>query len=208
MYELEDLRHIPKCWAIVQSFVCSLFLPNCYNDLVDLPSQETCRLVLGPCRTVLNHTIWPNFIKCEDTKLFPPGCRNDHRDVKFNNSGKCLEPLIPTDNPLALFEGIDGCGLPCSDPLYSNDEQKQIHSFIAWAAGICFLFNFFTVVSLNLIRSTFNTSEFSICFLLFIAYLSGGLEECKQVPGTCYFLYKLLFYGILYRMACTIYSRK
>nr|XP_050867262.1 protein smoothened [Vespula vulgaris] len=147
LYLLQALRHVPKCWAVVQPFLCSIFMPKCINDMVDLPSQEMCKMVSGPCRIVFNHTIWPNFVKCENTKLFPRLCKNDIRELKFNTSGKCLKPLIPTDNALAIFEGVDGCGTQCNDPFFTLDEQKQIHSFIAWAAGICCMFNFFTVVS-------------------------------------------------------------
>lgn len=147
--ELQALRHIPKCWAFAQLLICSVFMPNCNNDNVYLPTQETCRMAMGPCRAILNHTIWPSFIRCDDTTLFPTGCSDFHepRDIKFNNTGKCLEPLIPTDNQLALFDDIDGCGMPCNSPLYSSDEHKQIHSFIAWGAGICLAFNFFAVLT-------------------------------------------------------------
>ncbi|XP_033228308.1 protein smoothened-like [Belonocnema kinseyi] len=147
LIELQGLRHIPKCWANVQSLVCSLFMPSCSNNVINMPSQETCTLAMAPCRAALNHAIWPSFIKCEDTQRFPSGCRHDTRDIKFNNSGRCLAPLIQTDDPLAFFEGVDGCGYPCNDPLFSSEEHRQIHSFVAWAAGICFLFNLFTVLT-------------------------------------------------------------
>ena len=122
-------------------------MPKCVNDTVDLPSQEMCKIVSSPCRILFNQTIWPNFIKCENTELFPSLCKNDIREIKFNTTWKCLSPLVPTDNALAVFEGVEGCGTPCDDPLYTSDEKKQIHSFIFWAAGICILFNLFTVVS-------------------------------------------------------------
>ncbi|XP_012278979.1 protein smoothened [Orussus abietinus] len=147
LHLLQGLRHIPKCWAVVQPLLCSLFMPKCMNDTVELPSQEMCKLVLGPCRILFNHTLWPNFIKCENSKLFPRLCKNDIREIKFNTTGKCLKPLVPTDNALSIFEGVEGCGTQCSDPLFTLDEQKQIHSFIAWAAVICGLFNLFTVVT-------------------------------------------------------------
>ncbi|KZC04568.1 PREDICTED: protein smoothened [Dufourea novaeangliae] len=147
LHVLQALRHIPKCWAVVQPLLCSIFMPKCINDTVDLPSQEMCKIVSGPCRIVFNQTIWPNFIKCENTELFPKLCKNDIRELKFNISGKCLKPLVPTDNALAIFEGVESCGTQCNDPLFTPDEHKQIHSFVAWAAGICGSFNLFTVVT-------------------------------------------------------------
>ncbi|XP_076232442.1 smoothened, frizzled class receptor isoform X2 [Calliopsis andreniformis] len=147
LHVLQALRHIPKCWAVVQPLLCSIFMPKCINNTVDLPSQEMCKMVSGPCRIVFNHTIWPSFIKCENTELFPKLCKNDIRELKYNISSKCLKPLVPTDNALAIFEGVEGCGTQCNDPLFTEEEHKQIHSFIAWAAGICGSFNLFTVVT-------------------------------------------------------------
>ena len=147
MKEIEVLRFIPKCWANVQALLCSLYMPNCVgNSIINMPSQEECRLVLGPCRAILNHPLWPSFINCEDIERFPLGCRHNTMHIKFNNSGSCLKPLIPTDNARAMSEDIDGCGYPCLNPMYSKEEHQQMHTFIAWAAGICLFFNTFTVV--------------------------------------------------------------
>lgn len=147
LYLLQALKHVPKCWAVVQPFLCSIFMPKCTNDTVELPSQEMCKMVSGPCRMLINHTIWPSFAKCDNTKLFPRLCQNDIRELKFNISGKCLKPLVSTDNALSIFDGVEGCGTQCYDPLYTPDEHNQIHSFIIWAAGICCTFNLFTIVS-------------------------------------------------------------
>ncbi|XP_001602300.2 protein smoothened isoform X2 [Nasonia vitripennis] len=147
LHILRGLEHIPKCWAVVQPFLCSLFLPKCVNDTVDLPSQEMCKVVSGPCKILLNHTIWPNFIKCDNEELFSRSCKSEIRELKFNTSSSCLYPLVPTDNALAIFEGIDGCGTVCSDPLYKPEEEKQIHSFVFWAAGLCGAFTLFAVVT-------------------------------------------------------------
>ncbi|XP_008551333.1 protein smoothened isoform X2 [Microplitis demolitor] len=142
---LQGLQHIPKCWAVVQPLLCSLFMPKCDNNVVELPSQEMCKKILNPCRIVMNHTIWPSFIKCDNKKLFPKLCKDISRELQFNTSGRCLKPLVPTDNSLATFEGIEGCGTQCNDPLYTIDEHKQIHSFIKWGAIICMCFHLFTI---------------------------------------------------------------
>lgn len=123
-------------------------MPRCIDNVVELPSQEMCKLVLGPCRMLLNHTIWPSFARCENTELFPPSCKNTITELKFNTSSMCLKPLISTDNALSIFDGVENCGTQCNDPLFTPDEHKQIHSFIAWAAGICCFLNLFTVVSM------------------------------------------------------------
>ncbi|KAJ8688141.1 hypothetical protein QAD02_023936 [Eretmocerus hayati] len=136
LHELQALKHIPKCWAVVQPFLCSIFMPKCVNDTVDLPSQEMCRMISGPCRVLFNHTIWPSFIKCEDTDMFPSLCEDDERGIKFNTTGECLLPLVPTNNSLAVFEGIEGCGYPCSDPLYTYNEKLQTQLLVLWTLVI------------------------------------------------------------------------
>ena len=81
---------------------------------------------------------------------FPKRCISEFRETKFNTTGKCLAPLVPTDNSLAAFEVVDGCGYPCKDPFYTDEEQTQVHFFfffILWAASIGFAFNLFTVVT-------------------------------------------------------------
>lgn len=147
LHLLQTLRHVPKCWAVVQPFLCSIFMPKCVNNSVELPSQEMCKMVSGPCRLLLNHTIWPSFAKCDNATLFSRQCKNALRELKFNTTGKCLKPLVPTDNVLSIFDGVEGCGTQCYDPLFTLDEHKQTHSFIAYAASICCACNLFTIVS-------------------------------------------------------------
>lgn len=67
--------------------------------------------------------------------------------MRFNTTAQCLAPLVPTDNPSAFYEGTEGCGLQCANPLFNPDEHRQIHDLIAWAGGICMAVNLFTVVS-------------------------------------------------------------
>ncbi|EZA47218.1 Protein smoothened [Ooceraea biroi] len=147
LHQLQTLKHVPKCWAVVQPFLCSIFMPKCVNDTVALPSREMCKMISGPCRLLLNHTIWPSFIRCDNAELFPQSCKSNVRELKFNTSGECLKPLVPTDNALSIFDGVEGCGTQCYDPLYTFDEHTQLHSFIVWCAGICCAFNFLAVVT-------------------------------------------------------------
>ncbi|XP_043253743.1 protein smoothened [Colletes gigas] len=185
LHVLQALRHMPKCWAVVQPLLCSIFMPKCINDTVDLPSQEMCKIVSGPCRIVFNHTIWPSFVKCENTELFPRLCKNDIRDLKFNISGKCLKPLIPTDNALAIFEGVEGCGTQCNDPFFTPDEHKQIHSFIAWAAGICGSFNLFTVITFLIDWRSANKYPALVIFYINCCFMVSCIGWLAQfTPGS------------------------
>ncbi|KAK9308461.1 hypothetical protein QLX08_001620 [Tetragonisca angustula] len=183
LHVLQALRHMPKCWAVVQPLLCSIFMPKCVNNTVDLPSQEMCKMVSGPCRIVFNHTIWPSFVKCENTDLFPRLCKNDIRELKFNISGKCLKPLVPTDNALAIFEGVESCGVQCNDPLFTPDEHKQIHSFIAWAAGICGSFNLFTVVTFLIDWRSANKYPALVIFYINCCFMVSCIGWLAQFTG-------------------------
>lgn len=105
LYLYQVLRYIPKCWAVIQPFLCSLYMPKCDNGQVDLPSKEMCRIILNPCKILYNTTFFPEFMKCEDQRLFPSKCKNDVHELKFNISGQCLEPLVQTDSTAWFYEG-------------------------------------------------------------------------------------------------------
>lgn len=101
----QNLRYIPKCWSVIQPFLCALYMPKCENEQVDLPSREMCRITLEPCKAIYNSSVFPFNFTCEDSRLYPSKCRNDIRDTKFNTTGYCMEPLIETDNPDWWFKG-------------------------------------------------------------------------------------------------------
>lgn len=145
------LQHIPSCWAVIQPFLCAIFMPKCEvikgQDMVYLPSLEMCHKIMEPCKLVYNTTIFPDFLKC-NSSLFPPiACVNDVREMKFNTTGLCLSPLVHTDMPLHFYEGMSGCGLPCRDPLYTEDEHQQIRRLVMWGASIAFAMNLFTAAT-------------------------------------------------------------
>ena len=35
----QNLKSVPKCWAVIQPFLCALYMPRCDNGMVELPSQ-------------------------------------------------------------------------------------------------------------------------------------------------------------------------
>ncbi|CAG4952021.1 unnamed protein product [Colias eurytheme] len=145
-----ELINVPKCWAVIQPLLCATFMPNCEkingHDMVYLPSYEMCKITMEPCAILYNTSYFPSFLKCNAT-LFPPRCDNAAREMKFNTTGKCLAPLIHTDKHMHFYEGISGCGLPCRDPLYTEDEHQQIHRLVAWGASVCLALNLLTVAT-------------------------------------------------------------
>lgn len=172
----KELINVPKCWAVIQPLLCATFMPKCEkilgNDMVYLPSYEMCKITMEPCAILYNTSYFPSFLKC-NTTLFPSRCDNPGREMKFNTTGKCLPPLIHTNKPLHFYEGnlsiphvyyllwlwnsvwlmfdfcsgMSGCGLPCRDPLYTEDEHQQIHRLVAWGAGTCLALNLLTVAT-------------------------------------------------------------
>lgn len=63
-------------------------------------------------------------------------------DNKFNKS-ECEKPLMATSNPTSWYEGVEGCGLQCMNPLFNQQEHDEMHTFIAvWASitAVCTLF--------------------------------------------------------------------
>lgn len=141
------LRYIPKCWAVIQPFLCALYMPKCDNDQVDLPSREMCRITLEPCKIFYQRSVLPDFLNCNDTRLFPTTCKNDIHDVKFNTTGLCMDPLIVTDKPEWWYPDIEGCGLKCKDSFYTDNEHYQIHKLIIYGILLCTFLHVFTITT-------------------------------------------------------------
>ncbi|KAL7739389.1 hypothetical protein ACLKA6_002457 [Drosophila palustris] len=190
------LRHVPKCWAVIQPFLCAVFKPKCEEingqDMVYLPSYEMCKITLEPCRVLYNTTFFPKFLRCNET-LFPMKCSNDAREMKFNVTGKCLRPLVPADNAASYYPGIEGCGVQCKDPLYTDDEHRQIHKLIGYGGTLCLLSNLFVVATFLIDWQNANKYPavivfyINLCFLIscfgwLVQFTSGSREDivCRK----------------------------
>lgn len=177
LQQYQYLKYIPECWAVIQPFLCALYMPKCENGSAYLPSREMCRFTLAPCHIFFNSSqnIFPDFLNyCQDD-LFPPNCANDLLELKYNRTSYCLEPLVKTDKVDWYYEGVDGCGLSCRDSLYTANEHNQIHKLIAYCVLICLAFNAFTVITFIIDWKTANKYPalaifyVNICF--FISYI-------------------------------------
>ncbi|XP_069696692.1 protein smoothened isoform X2 [Periplaneta americana] len=159
-------------------------MPKCENGTVDLPSQEMCKMTVGPCRILESYKSWPSFFRCDDTVRFPPMCKNDARELKYNTTSQCQSPLVPTDNTLAFYDGIEGCGIQCQNPLLTEDEHRQIHQLIAWAGTICLLFNIFTVVTFFIDWRSANKYPALVIFYINCCFLVSCIGWLAQfIPG-------------------------
>lgn len=125
-------------------------MPKCEKienrEMVYLPSLNMCKIVMDACRLFNNTSYFPEFFRC-DEKLYPPNCNNDVREMKFNVTGQCLKPLVPAESSSNFYKDIDGCGMQCKNPLYTDDEHQQIHRLIGWGSSICLGFNIFAVLT-------------------------------------------------------------
>nr|4JKV_A Chain A, Soluble cytochrome b562, Smoothened homolog [Homo sapiens]4JKV_B Chain B, Soluble cytochrome b562, Smoothened homolog [Homo sapiens]4N4W_A Chain A, Cytochrome b(562),Smoothened homolog [synthetic construct] len=65
-------------------------------------------------------------------------------------SGQCEVPLVRTDNPKSWYEDVEGCGIQCQNPLFTEAEHQDMHSYIAAfgaVTGLCTLFTLATFVA-------------------------------------------------------------
>ncbi|XP_022199353.2 protein smoothened [Nilaparvata lugens] len=181
---LQGLINLPKCWVVIQPFLCSLFMPKCDNNVVDLPSQEMCKMIMGPCRILAVDHGWPLFLQCDNTTKFPSGCKNDVRELRFNTSGKCKAPMVQTDYPSSFYDGMEGCGVQCDNPLFTPDERYQIHRFVASTATISFIFNLFTVATFIIDWKSANKYPALVIFYINVCFMIVSLGWLAQfLPG-------------------------
>lgn len=191
--EWRRLVHIPKCWAVIQPFLCALYMPKCDDHGIYLPSQEMCKMIMGPCRILVSYEPWPAVFRCDNQTRYPPMCKNDVRELKFNTTGRCLEPLVQTDLSAWYYDGVDGCGVQCHDPMFTDHQRQQIHKLVAWGASICALFNLFTIVTFMidwkfsskypaLVIFYINFCFFIVCIGWLAQFLPGGREDivCRK----------------------------
>ncbi|KAG5887266.1 hypothetical protein JTB14_015703 [Gonioctena quinquepunctata] len=164
------LRFIPKCWAVIQPFLCALYMPKCDKNKVDLPSRVMCKITLEPCKILYNSSVFPEFLNCEDERLFPNSCKNDIHEVKFNTTGFCMDPLVKTDKPEWWYPDVEGCGLKCKDSLYSENEHYQISKFIAVCASICICLNAITIMTFIIDWKTSNKYPASAIFYVNVCF--------------------------------------
>lgn len=179
-----------------QPFLCALYTPKCERinnqDMVYLPSLGMCKLAMESCRLLNNTNFFPEFFRCHEM-LYPPNCNNDIREMKFNVTGQCLRPLVQAESSSSFYKDVEGCGVQCKDPLYTDDEHHQIQKLIGWGASICLCFNMFTIVTFLIDWQTANKYPplivfyVNFCFMIscfgwLVQFTPGGREDivCRR----------------------------
>lgn len=73
--EWYGLRFLPKCWQVLQPFLCDVYKPNCVNGTAEPPCRDQCLATRKPCSVVetfrKDNPGWPDFLNCE---RFPANC--------------------------------------------------------------------------------------------------------------------------------------
>uniref|UniRef100_A0A1B0AUL6 Protein smoothened n=1 Tax=Glossina palpalis gambiensis TaxID=67801 RepID=A0A1B0AUL6_9MUSC len=231
--KFEALKHVPKCWAVIQPFLCAVFVPKCEQingeDMVYLPSLEMCRITLEPCRILYNTPYFPEFLRCNETH-FPSKCINDVREIKFNLTGECLDPLVTAESSASYYPLIEGCGVRCNDPLYTEDEHRQIHKLISWVATLCFLANLFVVTTFFIEWG--NASKYpaqivfyiNLCFMIvccgwlaqfypgsredIVCRKDGTLRHSEPTAGqnlSCVIIFVVIYYSLIAAMVWFVF---
>ncbi|XP_018905351.2 LOW QUALITY PROTEIN: protein smoothened [Bemisia tabaci] len=165
------LISLPKCWSVVQPFLCSLYMPKCENGTVFLPSVEMCKSVTSACRILAEFDLWPSYFRCDDNSTFGTKCKNDVLELKFNTTGQCKAPLVPVDQHSSYYDGVEGCGVPCDEPMLTPEELSQVRQWATVGAIISGLFNGFTVITFLLDWKSSNKYPALVVFYINLCFL-------------------------------------
>jgi len=183
----QALKQVPKCWSVIQPFLCAIYFPKCEKingtDMVYLPSLEMCKITMEPCKILYDTDYFPDFLKCNET-IFPSKCNNDVREMKFNLTGQCSSPLVPTLDSAHSYKGIEGCGLECKNALYTDDEHRQIRKLIGWGASLCLVLNLFALFTFTIDWHNGNKYPALIIFYVNLCFMLSCLGWLAQfLPG-------------------------
>lgn len=81
--------------------------------------------------------------------------QNEVQKLKFNTSGQCEAPLVKTDIQSSWYKDVEGCGIQCDNPLFTESEHNDMHIYIAYFGTITLLCTFFTLVKITSTPGTF-----------------------------------------------------
>ncbi|KAM4523398.1 protein smoothened [Fundulus diaphanus] len=171
------LRNAPRCWSVIQPLLCAIYMPKCENGRVELPSKSLCLATRRPCSIVDRERGWPNFLKCDQ---FPVGCSNEVQKLKFNTSGQCEAPLVKTDIQSSWYKDVEGCGIQCDNPLFTEEEHNDMHAYIAYFGTVTLLCTFFTLATFLADWKNSNRYPAVILFYINACFFVGSIGWLAQ----------------------------
>ena len=99
--------------------------------------------ILGTYKIMQSQEILPCELYCQITTL------------QLNESA-CKRPLVETDHQSSWYEGIEGCGIQCENPIFTSEEHTRIHRFVGAFGSLSFTCSLFTMVLYNINRLVLN----------------------------------------------------
>ncbi|XP_071104100.1 protein smoothened-like [Haliotis cracherodii] len=179
------LQNVPQCWSVVQPFLCSVYFPKCDNntDLLELPSKELCEKIREPCKIVESFHSWPSFLQCHQPH-FQENCKPEtYEKASFNTTGRCEPPLIKTSLRESWYEDVEGCGIQCQNPLFTNEEHQEVHAFVAVWGALCLVCTLFTVLTFVIDWKNANKYPALILFYINACFFVGSIGWLAQFAG-------------------------
>ncbi|XP_020783065.2 smoothened homolog [Boleophthalmus pectinirostris] len=171
------LRNAPRCWSVIQPLLCAVYMPKCENGKVELPGYSLCEATRGPCSIVDQERGWPTFLTCDK---FPTGCSNEVQKLKFNTSGQCEAPLVKTDIQSSWYKDVEGCGIQCDNPLFTEEEHSDMHRYIACFGTVTLLCTFFTLATFLADWKNSNRYPAVILFYINACFFVGSIGWLAQ----------------------------
>lgn len=144
------LKAAPKCWEVIQPFLCSVYMPRCNSTdfTVERPSRELCLKTRTPCDIVRKISGWPFFLDCNQLDIFSANCTEnsyEKKEISFDTTSRCNSPLVKTDNVKSWYSEVEGCGVQCQNPLFTEKEHEEVHIIIAVFGSLCLVCTLFTM---------------------------------------------------------------
>lgn len=193
----EEFRNLPECWNDLQVTLCSIFMPQCDEDVetgktigYSRPSVDSCYDLINnsQCKFIERHYGWPSIFNCSNTNLYAKNCTNELRDLRRNTqTSVCHYPLVYSSDTKVRFKDIGGCAIHCKYPVLDDNDQSNIKKFILYLASagiiattIAIVLDRFTVVAKSDSSNTFKvTKRFNICQL--IVYIGWSIQRFGDI---------------------------
>ncbi|XP_013919660.1 PREDICTED: smoothened homolog [Thamnophis sirtalis] len=105
---------------------------------------------------------------------------NEVQNIKFNSSGRCEAPLVQTDNPKSWYEDVEGCGIQCQNPLFTQKEHREMHIYIAAFSSVTIFCTFFTLATFLADWRNSNRYPAVILFYVNACFFMGSIGWLAQ----------------------------
>lgn len=93
---------------------------------------------------------WPRrtvYDRCYSSTSYPQKCEIYFQVKKLElNESACKRPLVETEHNSSWYEGIEGCGIQCENPIFTTVEHTRIHRFVGAFGSLSFICSLFTMV--------------------------------------------------------------